>query len=111
MRSEEIFAAANKIGNRFLLCRPISVAARRLQKGPKPFAESINESVKLVASMPPREEKGSATGELRISPDHPFVLSEQIFDSYTSGASLVHSGSNRFIRQNYHQEIASPTNL
>jgi hypothetical protein len=80
MRSEDVFAAGKKIGNRFLLCRVTSVAARRLQKGQKPFTESINESLKLVASMSPRDEKGSATGKLRISPDHTFVHSEPILD-------------------------------
>jgi hypothetical protein len=80
MRSEGVFAAGKKIGNRFLLCRITSVAARSLQKGQKPFTESINESLKLVASMSPRDEKGRATGELRISPDHIFVQSEPIFD-------------------------------
>ena len=73
MRSEDVFAAGKKIGNRFLLCRVTSVAARRLQKGQKPFTESINESLNLISSMPPRGEKGSATRELRISPDHIFV--------------------------------------
>ena len=76
MRSEDVFAAGKKIGNRFLLCRVTSVAARRLQKGQKPFTESINESLKLVASMSPRDEKGNATGELQISPDHTFVRLE-----------------------------------
>jgi len=67
MRSEDVFAARKKIGNRFLLCRVTSVAARRLQKGQKPFTESINESLKLVASMSPRDEKGGATGKLRVT--------------------------------------------
>lgn len=91
MRSEDVFAAAEKIDNRFLLCRVTSVAARRLQKGQKPLTDSINESLKLIASMSPREEKGSATGELRISPDHIFVRSEPIFDPLT-GDLATHSG-------------------
>ncbi len=76
MRSEDVFAAGKKIGNRFLLCRVTSVAARRLHQGQKPFTESINESLKLVASMSLRDEKGSATGELQIGPDHTFVRLE-----------------------------------
>lgn len=80
MCSEDVFAAATKIGNRFLLCRVTSVAARRLHKGQKAFTESIDESIKLIASMSRREEKGSATGELRISPDHIFVSSGPIFN-------------------------------
>jgi len=70
MRSEGVFAAAEKIGNRFLLCRVTCVTAHRLQKGQQPFTESINESFRLIASMPLGEEKCSATGELRVSPDH-----------------------------------------
>ena len=80
MRSEDVFAAGKKISNRFLLCRVTSVAARRLQKGQKPFTESINESLKLVASMSSRDEKGGAARELQISPDHIFVHSEVILD-------------------------------
>ena len=80
MRSEDVFAAGKKIGNRFLLCRVTSVAARRLQKGQKPFTESINESLKLVASMSPRDEKVGATGEVQTSADHIFVHSEPISD-------------------------------
>jgi DNA-directed RNA polymerase subunit K/omega len=83
MRSEQVFAAAQKIGNRFLLCRVTSVAARRLQKGQKPFTESINESLKLVASMAQRETKASVTEELRISPDHTFLHSEPASDPLT----------------------------
>jgi hypothetical protein len=76
MRSEDVFAAGNKISNRFLLCRVTSMAARRLHSGQKPFTESINESLKLVASVSPRDEKGSATGELHIRADHTFVRLE-----------------------------------
>jgi hypothetical protein len=89
MRSENVFAAGKKIGNRFLLCRVTSVAARRLQKGQKPFTESINESLKLVALMSPRDERGSATGELRISPDHISVHSGPIFDPWPQPSSTL----------------------
>lgn len=89
MRSECVFAAEKKISNRFLLCRVTSVAAHRLQKGQKAFTQSINESLKLVASMSPRDEKGSATGELRISPDHIFVHSEAIFDPSPAPSSAL----------------------
>jgi len=91
MRSEGVFAAAKKIGNRFLLCRVTSVTAHCLQKGQKPFTESINESFRLIASMPPREEKGSATGELRVSPDHIFLRSEPVFDPLARDLA-AHSG-------------------
>lgn len=80
MRSEQVFAASQKIGNRFLLCRVTSVAARRLQKGQKPFTDSINESLRLVASMSPHESKASVTEELRISSDHTSVRLEPLID-------------------------------
>jgi hypothetical protein len=57
MRSDDVFAAAKNIGNRFLLCRVASVSARRLQEGPKQFTESINESFKLIASMSAPQDK------------------------------------------------------
>jgi hypothetical protein len=72
MRSEDVFAAAKKINNRFLLCRVTSVSAHRLQKSPTPFTESINKSLKLIAAMAPPAENGQAAGELRTSGDHLF---------------------------------------
>jgi hypothetical protein len=72
MRSEDVFAAGKKIGNRFLLCRVASVSAHRLQKGPSAFTESINKSLKLIASMSSPGEAGS-TGELRMSVDQVFL--------------------------------------
>jgi DNA-directed RNA polymerase subunit K/omega len=50
MRSEYVFAAAKEISNRFMLCRVTSVSARRLQIGFKHPAESINESLRLIAA-------------------------------------------------------------
>ena len=73
MRSDDVFAAAKKIGNRFLLCRVASVSAHRLQVGPRPFTESINKSLKLIATMVPPVENGGKPGELRMSDDHPFL--------------------------------------
>lgn len=73
MRSDDVFAAAKKIGNRFLLCRVASVSAHRLQAGSRPFTESINKSLKLIATMIPPAENGSIPGELRISDDHLFL--------------------------------------
>lgn len=72
MRSDDVFAAAKKIGNRFLLCRVASVSAHRLQAGPRPFTESINKSLKLIADMVPPAENGSVPGELGMSGDHLF---------------------------------------
>jgi hypothetical protein len=73
MRSEDVFAAAKKINNRFLLCRVTAVSAHRLQKSARPFTESINKSLKLIAAMAPPTENGHAAGELRRSGDHLFV--------------------------------------
>jgi DNA-directed RNA polymerase subunit K/omega len=56
MRSEYVFAAAKEIQNRFLLCRVTSVSARRLQIGSKQAAETINQSLRLIASSELGEE-------------------------------------------------------
>lgn len=50
MRSEYVFAAAKEISNRFLLCRVTSASARRLQVGAKQPAETINQSLRLIAA-------------------------------------------------------------
>src|SRR5260370_28107243 len=73
MRSENVFAAAKKISNRFLLCRVASVSAHRLQRSPKPFTESINKSFKLIAAMSSTGENDGVTGEFTISCDHMFL--------------------------------------
>lgn len=75
MRSENVFAAAKRINNRFLLCRVTSASAHRLQKSPRQFTESINKSLKLIADMSPDAGNGSATAGLRISMDHLFLSS------------------------------------
>jgi hypothetical protein len=70
MRSDDVFAAAKNIGNRFLLCRVASVSARHLQEGPKQITESINKSFKLIASMSaPQDANGG--GESPITFDLP----------------------------------------
>jgi hypothetical protein len=73
MRSEDVFAAAKTIRNRFLLCRVASVSAQRLQTSPRPYAESINQSLKLIAGVPPAFENAGATGEIRMSLDSQFL--------------------------------------
>jgi hypothetical protein len=70
MRSDDVFAAAKKIGNRFLLCRVTSVSAHRLQVSPRPFTESINQSLKLIAAIVPPAENGGVPGEFRMSGHH-----------------------------------------
>lgn len=50
MRSEYVFAANKEINNRFLLCRMTSVSARRLQIGSRQPSETINQSLRLIAT-------------------------------------------------------------
>lgn len=50
MRSEYVFAAMKGIGNRFLLCRVASVSARRLHRDSTQPSETINKSLKLIAT-------------------------------------------------------------
>ncbi|HEX7288333.1 MAG TPA: hypothetical protein VF532_19265 [Candidatus Angelobacter sp.] len=59
MRSEDVFAAAKKIGNRFMLCRVISVSARSLQVHSKQPSETINKSLRLIAAMAPPGTNGA----------------------------------------------------
>jgi hypothetical protein len=51
-RSSKVFAAENTIANPFLLCRVAAVYARRLQKTRIQFAESINQSLRLISDLP-----------------------------------------------------------
>ena len=51
-RSSKVFAAGGTITNPFLLCRVTAVYARRLQKTQVQFAESINQSLRLISDLP-----------------------------------------------------------
>jgi hypothetical protein len=51
-RSSKVFAAGITIANPFLLCRVAAVYARRLQKTRIQFAESINQSLRLISDLP-----------------------------------------------------------
>ena len=51
-RSSKVFAAGGTIANPFLLCRVTAVYARRLQKTQVQFAESINQSLRLISDLP-----------------------------------------------------------
>jgi len=51
-RSSKVFAAGSTIANPFLLCRVTAVYARRLQKTRIQFAESINQSLRLISDLP-----------------------------------------------------------
>lgn len=50
MRSEYVFAAAKEISNRFLLCRVTSISARRFHIASTQPSETINKSLKLIAT-------------------------------------------------------------
>lgn len=50
MRSQYVFAAAREISNRFLLCRVTSVSARRFHIASTQPSETINKSLKLIAT-------------------------------------------------------------
>jgi hypothetical protein len=48
MRSELVFAASDRVKNRFLLCRIVSISARRLHKGTVSIQESLNGIFELL---------------------------------------------------------------
>ena len=63
MRSEYVFAAVNEIGNRYLLCRVASASARRLHRDSTQASETINRSLRLIATGEPEEsEQGLSSG-------------------------------------------------
>jgi hypothetical protein len=51
-RSSKVFAAGCTIANPFLLSRVTAVYARRLQTQKVQFAQSINESLRLISDLP-----------------------------------------------------------
>jgi len=57
MRSEYVFAAIKEISNRFLLCRVASASARRLHQGSTQPSETINKSLKLIATGEPAQQE------------------------------------------------------
>lgn len=57
MRSEYVFAAVKEISNRFLLCRVASASARRLHQDSKQPSETINKSLKLIATIEPGQQE------------------------------------------------------
>lgn len=65
MRSEYVFAAAKEISNRFLLCSVTSVSARRLHIASTHASETINRSLRLIATkdlLEPYDKEGSFQG-------------------------------------------------
>ena len=61
MRSEYVFAAVKEISNRFLLCRVASASARRLYQQSKQPSETINKSLKLIATAGPEQSEDSSS--------------------------------------------------
>lgn len=61
MRSEYVFAAVKEISNRFLLCRVASASARRLHQDSKQPSETINKSLKLIATAEPGQQENAST--------------------------------------------------
>ena len=59
MRSEYVFAAVKEISNRFLLCRVASASARRLHQGSKQGSETINKSLRIIATIEPGQEENA----------------------------------------------------
>jgi hypothetical protein len=60
MRSQDVFAAAKQVRNRFLLCRVTSVSSHRLHVAPKHFSESINRALHEIARSTEHTEKNAA---------------------------------------------------
>jgi hypothetical protein len=63
MRSQLVFAASDRVKNRFLLCRIVSVSARRLHKGSISIQESLNGIFELL------DPSNSTTGDIVMAGD------------------------------------------
>jgi DNA-directed RNA polymerase subunit K/omega len=73
MRSEYVFAATKEISNRFLLCRMAAVSARRLQMGSKQPSETINQSLRLIATAEVTEQNCKGASSEACPPVAPAV--------------------------------------
>lgn len=60
MRSEYVFAAVKEISNRFLLCRVASASARRLHQDSTQPSQTINKSLKLIATIEPGKQENAS---------------------------------------------------
>lgn len=67
MRSEYVFAAVKEINNRFLLCRVAAASARRLHQGATQPSETINKSLKLIASGETEEQETLLSSDIPSS--------------------------------------------
>ena len=79
-RSSKVFAAGSTIANPFLLCRVAAVYARRLQRTRVQFAESINQSLRLISDLP--------RGQMDMA-NLPQVLPEQELPELAPGAAAI----------------------
>jgi hypothetical protein len=70
-RSSKVFAAGGTIANPFLLCRVTAVYARRLQKTRVQFAESINQSLRLISDLPRGHMDMANLPQIRIEQEIP----------------------------------------
>ncbi|HEV3317418.1 MAG TPA: hypothetical protein VG488_10630 [Candidatus Angelobacter sp.] len=50
MRSDLVFAAHRKVGNRFLLCRLTSISVPRLHRATAPIANTLNQILQYLGS-------------------------------------------------------------
>lgn len=66
MRSQNVFSAMKKVGNRYSLCRITAVSARNLHVAGTTFCESIDRSLKLLAETQPAAT--SAADEPAVEP-------------------------------------------
>jgi len=67
MRSEYVFAATKEISNRFLLCRVAAASARRLHREATQSSQTINESLRLIATAETTEEISAVKDEINRS--------------------------------------------
>lgn len=81
-RSAKVFAAGCNIANPFLLCRITAVYARRLQKPRVQFAESINESLRLISDL---KSAGLDAANLPIPPEVP----EEVMPGFVAVAATL----------------------
>jgi hypothetical protein len=72
-RSSKVFAAGGTIANPFLLCRVTAVYARRLQKTRIQFAESINQSLRLISDLPRGHMDMANLPQIQIEPEIPVL--------------------------------------
>lgn len=72
-RSSKVFAAGGTIANPFLLCRVTAVYARRLQKTRIQFAESINQSLRLISDLPRGHMDVANLPQIRVEQEIPLL--------------------------------------